>query len=63
MLVKQFFESRIADIVSAIEKSVIAHGGLMGQLAEAKWMLVQFLAKELADKAEADTEKADAIQK
>jgi len=59
MFSKEYFEQRIAAIGHALEQKVLEHGTLSGQLAEAKWMLEQFLAKELAAKAEEDKAAAE----
>ncbi len=60
MLFKEHFEKRIAEIAKAVEESLSSHNALMGHLSEAKWMLEQFLAAELAKKAADDKAAAEA---
>lgn len=60
MFSKEFFEQRIAAIAAAVEQSIVSHHSLNGQLNEAKIMLEQFLADELAKKAADDKEAAEA---
>lgn len=61
MFSKEYFEQRIAAIANELERVVVGHHSLSGQLAEAKWMLEQFLAAELAKKAAEDKAAAEAV--
>ena len=61
MLSKDYFEQRIASVAKAVEESLANHNALMGHLSEAKWMLEQFLAAELAKKAAEDKAAAEAV--
>jgi len=49
MTLKADLEQRVEDIVKAVEASAGQHNALLGRLNEAKFILEQVAAKELAE--------------